>query len=327
MPATKYMKDHVQRCVASANAHPYLPHLDPATPECDVSQVIPIGVLNPHVIALKLFLTRWFEDGKRNHYSASSIIDELHRDPTIPDAFPDSTFTLLERLRAENPISKTTMVFSIQTQYKRIRSPFQSSHRLLSLLSALVSAQGLVRPYLENPRDDTTDSAILFDIRFAIVTTFSKLRLQDCDPPDTALRDQALKTQASQGDWDEVFRSISSVRTWLTELESTYAQDVTTRISNPSSFDLKDSADPHLEDSTPSRRGQTSAYRPRGDASNFVGDAPALYTAMGESDDDEGDLGSDADADVYFDDGIYYFQSRKPPPRFYKGAASPRQIQ
>ena len=67
--------------------------------------------------------------------------------------------------------------------------------------------------------------------------------------------------------------------------------------------------------------------RPRGVASNFVGGAPALYAVMGESDDYEDDLGSNADADVHSDDETYYFQGRKPPPRFYKGAASPPQIQ
>jgi len=118
-----------------------------------------------------------FENGKRNHNSSSSIIDELHRDPTVLDASPNAAYTLLERLRAENPVSKTVMVFSIQNQYKRILSSFQRPHRLLSLLSALVSAQGLIRRYLEDPRDDITDSAILFELRFAIVTTFAKLRL------------------------------------------------------------------------------------------------------------------------------------------------------
>ena len=42
----------------SANGKPYLPHLDSATPEYDVSQVIPIDVFKAHVIAMKLFLTR-----------------------------------------------------------------------------------------------------------------------------------------------------------------------------------------------------------------------------------------------------------------------------
>jgi len=244
MPATKYMKDHLQRFVASANAHPYLLHLDPATPEYDVSQVIPIVVFKAHVIALKPFLTRWFENGRRNHNSASSIIDELHRDPTVLDASPNVAYTLLERLRAENPISKTVMVFSIRSQYKRILNSYQRSHRLLSLLSALISAQSLVRRYLEDSRDDIADSAILFDIRLAIITTLSKLRLQDCDPLDTALRDHALKTLDRKENSVEVLRSISSLRTWLTELESTYAQYASTRTSNPPAFEVKDSIQP-----------------------------------------------------------------------------------
>ena len=186
LPATKYMRVSFQKCVDLANGKPLLPHLDPAHPEYDVSQVIPIGVFKAHVIALKLFFTRWFANGKRNFQSGSSIIDELHRDPTVLDASPNAAYTLLERLRAENPISKTAMVLSIQSQYKRILGSYQSSDRLLSLLSALTSAQGLIRRYLEDNRDDITDRTILFDIRFAIVTTFSKLRLQDCDHLDTA---------------------------------------------------------------------------------------------------------------------------------------------
>ena len=71
---------------------------------------------------------------------------------------------------------------------------------------------------------------------------------------------------------------------------------VSTRTPNPLAFELKDSSDRTIDDTTPSRRGQTSAYRPRSDAGNFVGDALALYAAMGESDDDENDLGSDVGA-------------------------------
>jgi len=132
MPATKYIKDHFQKCVASANGKPYLPHLEPATPEYDVSQVIPIDVFKAHVIALKLLLTRRFENGKRNHQSGSTIIDELHPDPTVLEASPNAAFTLLERLRAENPTSKKAMVLSIPTQHKRILGSYQSSYRLLS---------------------------------------------------------------------------------------------------------------------------------------------------------------------------------------------------
>jgi len=58
-------------------------------------------------------------------------------------------------------------------------------------------------------------------MRFTIVTTFAKLRLQDCDPLDTALRDHALKTLDREEKSIEVFRSVSSLRTWLTDLEST----------------------------------------------------------------------------------------------------------
>ena len=48
---------------------------------------------------------------------------------------------------------------------------------------------------------------------------------------------------------------------------------------------------------------------------------------MGESDDYEDDLGSNADADVHSDDETYYFQGRKPPLRFLQRRREPAQIQ
>jgi len=67
MPATKYMINHFHdRSLTIANdelIERCLPHLEPKRPEYDVSQVIPTDDFRAHVIALRIFLTRWFENG------------------------------------------------------------------------------------------------------------------------------------------------------------------------------------------------------------------------------------------------------------------------